>query len=194
MKSKKLLLFAVAAAFAVATLPAAAQLSATYANTGEVSCVTSPSGFSADLIPLGTVFVGSSAPHGTFTFNAHNKTATANVINVGLNDTVGGEYSGTAVSSFTYTVASGGVLTLVPVGTVTGTFLTGSNVGGTDSVVDVPSLTGQIALNGTIVLTTLTTGVETITLRNSSGTVLSTNPRICYRTYVLVPVHDRIEE
>jgi hypothetical protein len=78
-------------------------------------------------------------------------------------------------------------LTVVP-GTLSGTNLTGPNPGDTFTKVGLASFTGQIALNGSIVLTSSTTGVETYTLFNSSGTEIGSNMEICHRTRTLVPV------
>ncbi len=71
MKSRKLLLFAVAAVFAVATLPVAAQNQpwGTYAFTGSGSCLDSPSGFTG-LTPVtpATTYAQSDSLNGIYTF------------------------------------------------------------------------------------------------------------------------------
>jgi hypothetical protein len=198
MKSKKLLLFAVVAAFAVITLPAAAQLGpwglpwGTYAFTGSASCLAS-SGFDDTLTATGSTSVSSFTSTGTFTFNAYGwKTVTgsgtAKFTNVGYSiDGSGSGFSQALTLPFTYTVGKDGALTVVP-GTLSGTNLTGPNPGDTFTKVGLASFTGQIALNGSIVLTSSTTGVETYTLFNSSGTEIGSNMEICHRTRTLVPV------
>jgi hypothetical protein len=197
MKSKKLLLFAVVAAFAVITLPAAAQLGpwglpwGTYAFTGDDGCLGS-SGFDpATLTPTGPTGIASFSSSGTFTFNASWwKTVTgsgiANFTNVGYStnpDGSGNGFSQTVTLPFTYTVGKDGALTVVP-GTLSAIYITGPHPGYTFTKVGLAPFTGQIALNGSIVLTGSAPAVETAF--SSSGVVI--DYEICHRTRTLVPV------
>ncbi len=193
MKSKKLLLFAVAAVFAVATLPVAAQNQpwGTYAFTASFSCLDSPSGFTGlDPVTPATTYSESFNAQGTFTFN-HDGTGTqeggATVL-----DYVPAEYVGangaTYSAPFTYTVAKHGTLTLVW-GTRTGTFVAGEFAGIlTYTETHLPNSTGQIALNGTVLLTDLSPTVETLAFYYE-GTEVGAVTRICTRTAVLVPLY-----
>jgi hypothetical protein len=194
MRSKKLVLFAVAAAFVVAALPAAAGCrpqTFTLAFTGDASCLTSPANFGPDLNALGATSIMSFSSTGTFTFNAPDwrtlaGSGTASFKNVGF-DNGGGTGYGYAFSQsvslpFTYTVGSDGALTITP-GTLTITWLTGPSTG-TFTKSGLAPFAGQISWNGTIVLTSSTTGVETI--YNSLG--IAINYQACHRTRTLVPV------
>ena len=203
MKSKKLLLFAVA--FAVITLPVAAQNQpwglpwGTYAFTGDDGCLGSSAFDATTLTATVPTSISSFSSSGTFTFNASWwKTVTgsgiANFTNVGYStnpDGSGNGFSQTVTLPFTYTVGKDGALTVVP-GTLSAIYLTGPNPGYTFTkaasqragTVGMASFTGQIALNGSIVLTSSTTAVETVL--NSSGGVI--DQEICHRTRILVPV------
>jgi hypothetical protein len=206
MKSRKLLLFAIAAVFAVAALSVAARqtyptvaalsdaaeriyLRGNYAVTGETSCLASTLGFNANLTPItGTgseVFVQSSSTQGIDTFKP-NGTGTGQAREVGLLYPPGSAsaFSDDASFSLTYAVASDGTLTLQEVpGSTVGTVLTGSIAGQTFTV-DEPPLTGRIGRDGSVVLASADPIVET--LRTSGGIV---RPRICHRTRILVRVH-----
>ncbi len=195
MKSKKLLLFAVAAAFAVATLPLAAQNPfqpwGTYAFTGSASCLDSPSGFTGlDPVTAATTYTESWNAQGTFTFKADG-TGTEEGGSIVL-DYFPAPYVGasgvTDSAPFTYTVAKDGTLTLV-FGTRTGTFVAGE-FAGILTYADTlnPNSTGRIALNGTVVLTSTPPAVETITFYYE-GTEVGAVTRICTRTAVLVPLY-----
>jgi len=192
MKSRKLLLFAVAAVFAVATLPVAAQNQpwGTYAFTGSASCLDSPSGFTGlDPNAPATTYTESLNAQGTFTFN-HDGTGTqeggATALDFYPATYVGA--SGVTVSApFTYTVAKNGTLTLVW-GTRTGTFVAGEFAGLTYTETLLPNSTGQIALNGTLVLTDSLPTVQTVTFY-FEGIEVGAVTRICPRTFVLVPLY-----
>jgi len=198
MKSRKLLLFAVAAAFVVATLPVAAQdpdwhhqLKGTYSSTGETSCVVSSTGFNPNLTPAtgATVYFQSVAFQGTWKFQADGTVTGQNSELLLTLPPSGFAGAGSDDNSFTgtYTVADDGVVTLT-VGLVTGTFPTGPLTGLTFSVTP-PPLSGRIARDGTaITLTSTVPTLETVTLATPTGTTVAVVPRICYRTRVLVPV------
>jgi len=202
MKSKKLLLFAVAAAFVVATVPVAAQrhINETFAFTGETSCLFSTGGFNNDLTPkAGAVWVQSFTDGGTFVFH-RDGSATFQSTEVAIAHPSASHAPSASSEAFsgseTYTIAKDGTLT-VEGASFNGTFLAGSEAGSGDTitVANPPPLTGRIAVNGTIVLTseapTLldSSGVpifETLTVKNSSGATVFIFPRICHRTRVLV--------
>lgn len=190
MKSKKLLLFAVAAAFAAATLPVAAQLSGNYAVTGETSCLFSTLGFNANLTPVSgsTTWVNSFSSRGIAHFRS--------------NGTASGQYSLVEIThpphppsadSEDFTLSSiysfsDGVLTVQTV-SLEGTFTAGPDSGlGYTFTVNPPPLTGWVAKNGSVVLTSGTATVETFTIYNSSGGVVFSSPRICHRTRTEVPL------
>jgi hypothetical protein len=187
MKSKKLWLFAVAAVFAVATLPVAAQqpvqLTGTYAVTGEASCLVSTSGFNLNLTPVagGVVFVESFTSQAIYTFNADGTgTAQSREVEIIYFPNPPHASSDDASFSFTYGATSDGKLLLQP-GTISGIILAGPAENHTFTVVDVPALTGWIGGNGSVVLTSVDPNIETLI---SGNTVW---PRICHRTRVLVP-------
>jgi len=192
MRSKKLVLFAVAAAFVVAALPAVAGCrpqTFTLAFTGDANCLTSPANFDSNLNALGATSITSFSSTGTFTFNAPDwrtlaGSGTASFKNVGFDNGGGTGYAFSQSVSlpFTYTVGSDGALTITP-GTLTITYLTGP-LTGTVTKNGLAPFAGQISLNGTIVLTSSTTGVETI--YNSLGDAI--DYQACHRTRTLVPV------
>ena len=85
--------------------------------------------------------------------------------------------------SFTYTFADDGTLTLVVVGPVTGTVLSGSLKGATFTLTNFPSLSGRISKNGSAIAVSNTEPtVETLVV----GPL--TLPRICHRMRLLIPV------
>ena len=196
MKSKKLLLFAVAAAFVVATLPVAAQdpdwhhqLKGTYSSTGETSCVVSSTGFNPNLTPAtgATVYFQTSSFQGIWKFHADGTVKGQNSELLLTLPPSGFAGAGSDDNSFkgTYTVADDGVVTL-KIGLVTGTFPTGPFTGLTFSVTP-PPLSGRIARDRTaITFTSTVPTLETVTLATPTGPLVV--PRICYRTRVLVPV------
>jgi len=210
MKSKKLLLLAVAAAFAAfATLPLAAQdrdrgwhrLKGTYFTTGENLCLVSPAGFT-NLAPVDGAYVQSSSVQGILKFDADGKGTGLQFEELMIaHPTPSSGFSPSAGSDeysfpFTYTVADDGVLTFTA-GLVSGTFPTGPFTGLTFSLIP-PPLSGRIARDRTaIALTSTVPTLETVTLMTPAGSVIKEVPRICYRTRVLIPVHvpeDKDEE
>jgi hypothetical protein len=190
MKSNRLLLFSVLAAFTVAALPVAAQhlapLSGTYAATGEASCLVSSMGFNPDLTPVegSTVFLESFTSQGTVQFNIDG-TGSAQTTEVSLVYSLKPPHASSDDSSFSfsYGVINDGPL-VFKAGTVQGTILTGPSQGHTFAVVNLPELTGHIGTNGTIVLSSVNPGIETITVSGNPPT-----PRICHRTRVFVPAN-----
>lgn len=191
MKSRKLLLFAVAAVFAVATLPVAAQHHpwGTYAYTGSGSCLDSPSGFTG-LAPVtpATAYAQSDSLNGIYTFNGDGTGTWTTEGGATVLDFYPSPYEGAAGLTysvpFNYTVAKDRTLTLV-FGTVTGTIV--GDTGVTWTIASFSSLAGRIAQNGTVVLTNAAPTVETLTFYYE-GIVFAAVPRICSRTGVLVPL------
>jgi len=205
MRSKKVLLFAVAAAFAVAAVPVAAQkpLSGTYGFTGEAICLVSTGGFNANLTPKtgSVVYVQSFTSNGSVTFVPNGTgtggTATGSSTDININHTGGSvgspSPSGSSVDfslSLTYT-QSGNLLTVQQgvSGTTVGTPITGPDAGsGHIYSVDLPPVTGRIGKgSGPLVLTSADATVEDFKIMDSTGTVIATHPRICHRTRVFVP-------
>lgn len=196
MKSRKLSLFAfrlaVAAAFTLlATLPLAAQgarkqLDATYFSTGEQACLVAPGGFTSDQVPLGPSLVQSSSVQGTLRFQLDG-TGTAQFKELLITHPPAPNVGATSTEqsfSFTYTFADDGTLTLVVVGPVTGTVLSGSLKGATFTLTNFPSLSGRISKNGSAIAVSNTEPtVETLVV----GPL--TLPRICHRMRLLIPVH-----
>jgi hypothetical protein len=203
MKSKKLLLLAVAAAFAaVATLPVAAQdrdrdwhqLRGTYFTTGENLCLVSPAGFNPNLTPVDGAYVQSSGVQGILKFDADGEGTGQQFEELMIaHPTPSSGFSPSAGSDeysfpFTYTVADDGVLTFTA-GLVSGTFPTGPFAGLAFSLTP-PPLSGRIARDRTaIALTSTVPTLETVTLMTPAGSIVKEVPRICYRTRVLIPVH-----
>ncbi len=203
MKSEKLLLLtfglAVAAAFAVAALPLAAQqspqLTGTYSSTGDSSCLTSSTGFNPNLTPAAgaVVYLLTGDFQGTLKFDTDG-TGTGEVSEVYLQfppAPVSGGSLNHSSFPFTYTVADDGVLTL-NTGLVSGTFTAGPFTGFTFSITP-PPLSGRVARNGTITLTSTVPTPETLTIHfppppSGPGDINVT--RICYRTRVLIPLVD----
>ncbi len=203
MKRKTLLLSAVAAALAVATLSVAAQQitlhpiprhepqAGPYAYTNDISCLVSTAGFNANLTPLagGAVFVQSLSGWGIVTINGDGTGTQETTREVqlvypptGPSTVSSNENSG----PFTYAVASDGTLTLDP-GTLDGTLLSGPSAGATFTVVGRPSLAGRMTRSGILVLGNAgSPAVETLTVSGSAGSTVL--PRICNRRFVVVPV------
>lgn len=198
MKSKKILLLAlrlaVAAALAsLATHPLAAQgareqLNGTYFSTGEQACLVSPLGFTSDQVPVGPASVQSSSVQGTYRFHADG-TGTAQFKELLITHPPAPNAGATSTEqsfAFTYMLADDGTLTLVVVGSVSGTILTGPPPlkGATFTLTDFPPLSGRVARNGTA-----------ITVSNTAPTVetLMVGPfklaRICHRMRLLISVH-----
>jgi hypothetical protein len=201
MRSKKFLLFAVVAAFTIATLPVAAQnptqLTGVYAATGSASCLismpASPSTppFYPNLTPTpgATVYAESLDLHALYTFKADGTgivegSEIALTYPPGYANASRSQFSG----SFTYTVGKNGVLTL-DFGTLTGIFGAGPFTGLTYTVAPYPAASGRIGQNGTLVLASAAPIVETLqfTIPLNPPLVIVV-PRICHRTRVLVPV------
>jgi len=200
MKPKKLLVFAfwlaaAAAVAAVATLPAAAQdrqLSGIYFSTGEVSCFVSSTGFNPNLTPAAgaTVYFQTSSAQATLQFNTD---GTGTVIDGGdlfitfpPATVLGASATEYAPFSFTYTALANGALTLV-FGPTTGTFIAGPFTGAPFSIA-LPPLSGRIASNGTITLTSTVPTVETLDIFFPAPIGTHSIIRICKRTRVLVPI------
>jgi hypothetical protein len=196
MKSKKLLLFAFSLAMAaacasVASLPLEAQgarnqLEGAYFSAGEQACLVSPAGFTSDQVPLGPAIVQSSSVQGTLTFHLDG-TGTAQFKELLITHPPAPNVGATSTEqsfAFTYTIADEGTLTLVVVGTVTGTVLTGSLKGAPFTLTNFPALSGRVARNGSAIAVSNTEPtVETLKV----GPV--TLPRICHRMRLLIPVH-----
>jgi len=157
-----------------------------YGFTGEGTCLGAlPPGFNPNLTPIDGRFTSSFSTQGVLTFNGDGTgTVQSRSVSVTHPDTpvtLGGASSSDTHASFTYTVASDRVVTVVS-GPVTGTVLTGSRTGQTFTIDPFPSLTGRIARDPkslTLASEEPTVEVETY----SNGDVYS---RICHRSRVLL--------
>jgi hypothetical protein len=192
MKLKDLLQFGrpafVAALISIATLPVAAQqLTGTYGYTGTSTCFISPTGFNDNLTPVSGqgITIRTGTAYGTYTFK-DNGTGTVQFHEArvsALGEEYGGGSSDDGTTTFTFTMGTEGAFTS-KVQSVKWTMLTGPYAGKKGTTVGIPEATGQIAKNGSVVLTTLSPGVEKAL--NPSGVTVETS--ICLRTDVLFPI------
>lgn len=149
-----------------------------YVFSGMDRCVTSPSGFNANLTPKGPVGFNTSSIEDIHTFNGDGTgSSTGHALTVvdGQSAPIRSDFS----FDFTYDVAADGTVTISN-GLLSGAFV-GSPVTFT---IDTSVFVGRIAQDGqSVALTSETPIVETETL--STGFV---QPRICTRSRVMLKV------
>jgi hypothetical protein len=162
------------------------QLQGDYAFTGEGSCLSSVSGFNANLTPAGPSFGEAFSVQGVRTFNGdgtgtiHDAVSVSTVIPAGTPQAVAASFE----ASFTYVVAANDTYTTALDGPLTGTFLSGPRAGQTFTVVGF-TLSGRIAEDRkSATLASPTTEIETQTLSDSIVF------RICSRSRVLLKIKD----
>ena len=161
-----------------------------YAVVGNLACLISPGGFTANLVAINPGFAYSSTSDiegvSYYDGNGHGTSSGTNVtINPpptpGFNPEVG---SDTFAGTFTYTVNSDGTFTQTSTDTH-GTILTGTRSGHTFTI-DLSQGTGLIGKDArSLTLATTAPYMETITYSNGNAFT-----RICYRQRALIKMDD----
>jgi hypothetical protein len=164
------------------------QLRGDYAFTGTAACTSSPAGFSASLVPLGSISGQSFGTTGVVTFNGDG-TGTLS----GRTITQPGVFTGPAPATIqaldtlipiTYSVAADRTLTVTQ-GPSLNTFVAGTLAGTQNSSSNVPPFVGHMSADRkAIVFGSFDPGVETITNLSGPGQ----NLRICFRSFTGVRI------
>jgi hypothetical protein len=156
------------------------RLKGEFAFTGSHVCVgvTPPSGFSADLIPLGDSFVTTFSIQGVRIFNGDGTgSMTARIVALG---DPGAANARDLSAQFTYSVAADGTVTIddEPTDVVT---VAGPGVGGHFKISDTPTLVGRLSSDRkSLTFATFNPGVEVVT-RVVPAPEQVIQVRICHR-------------